>query len=173
MNSPNHFNNGQSEEVIPLRMREGTRRTEIKLPAPFFHFVSQLMTNFPGLKNLSNILVFFNQLSTRNFWTTVELKKLALEINFENLPVTVINQKKLAVYERHVSHNDKPRKWGIIYEGKLHVPANESFTVENIRQIIKTQPETGIAIKSTAELQPFIQEVPAKELKIIFFDNNT
>jgi hypothetical protein len=165
--------NGQFEEVIPLKMREGTRRAEIKLPAPFFHFVSQLMTNFPGLKDLSNILVFFNQLSTRNFWTTDELKKLALEINNENLQVTVIEQKKLAAYERLINHNDKQRKWGIIYQNKLYIPANESFTVENIKQIIKTQPESLIAIKSTAELQPFIVEVPAKELNIVFFDKNT
>jgi len=162
-------NTKEKEELIPYRTRdENGRLLIVKLPENIFH---QLRALFGNLTK-SQILTFINKLLSRSMaWDSLAVDELKKIVKEENIPTIVVDKnelRKLEITARRMESQFK--KWGIVYQGKLHVPCDSNLTVEQLKRLRRDFPKTQLAIIRTSEEQPSPEEISVSELKIVYFD---
>ena len=115
------------------------------------------------------ILAFINLLLiTNGSWTMTKINQLKRRVQQKNISAIVIDKNQLGKSTTAVV--SRQGKWGIIYEGKLHNPCNPTITLQNLKELQKTSPDTLVAIVTTTEQQPSPEEVKVSELQIVYFD---
>lgn len=157
------------ERKIPYQIYNGNGQLlTVYLPRQFSWILEEALDNL----TLPQILTFISKIFTAAGvnWDKKSLKTFLEIVREENIPVVLVNKKDIVNLRDGKIKLSLFKKWGVIYLGSLWVPVNNSITAEQINLLKKESPDTLVAIQKTTEEQPFIEEIQAKKLKIVYFE---